>query len=189
MSQSFLLSAHNHSILVITSQSKLLKSGLERKSPWSFIGSLIMMLKRVATKVITFLWPVWELCQCSFLYKSHYHSDYRVTLMPQMINFLCLIPSKRHGLGSFYWHIQLLQHQFKGVCMEIPCDFTLFFKIGCIKSELSSLCTWSLRGSVGSQSCILCVRNHYCLRKSTWCKWVRGAKKKRNCRKPLINLA
>ena len=44
----------------------------------------------------------------------HCHSDYSVTLMSQMINLLCLIPSKWHGLGLFYQHFQLLQHQISG---------------------------------------------------------------------------
>ena len=65
--------------------------------------------------------------QGDFLSQSHFiwiklliyihrcHSDYNsVTLTSQMINFLCLIPSKQHGLGLFYQHIQLLQHQVSG---------------------------------------------------------------------------
>ena len=80
----------------------------------AFTDLFIMMLKRVTANIITFWWLVWELCQHSFLNISHYHSDYSVTLTSQMINFLCLIPSKWHGLRLFYQHIQLLQHQVSG---------------------------------------------------------------------------
>ena len=83
----------------------------ERKSLWAFTDLFIILLKRLAANVITFWWLVWELCQHSFLYMRHCHSDYSITLTSQMIHFLCLIPSKRHGLGLFYQHIQLLQHQ------------------------------------------------------------------------------
>ena len=46
-----------------------------------------------------------------FLYTKHCHGDHGVTLVSQMINFLCLIHSKQLGSGLFYQHIQLLQHQ------------------------------------------------------------------------------
>ena len=50
----------------------------------------------------------------SIIYISHCSSYYSYILMSQIINFLCLIPSKQHGLGLFYQHIQLLQHQVSG---------------------------------------------------------------------------
>ena len=101
----------------------------ERRSPWAFTKLSIMMLKRLAANVITFWWLVWELCQHSFLNISHCNSDYSNTLTSQWINFLCLIPSKQHGLGLFYQHIQLLQHQVSGYAWRYLDDFILFFNL------------------------------------------------------------
>ena len=75
---------------------------------------------------------MWELCLHSFLYISHCHSDYSVTLMSHMINFLCSISSKRHGVGLFYQHLQLLQHQVGGYAWRYPVisPFSLHFRAG-----------------------------------------------------------